>query len=103
MPAWILQLILAKNDVCWTASIPHPSHSKIILNTYNDNFKRGRTEKTLRGVVEFLWKARLKKVIKNLLSVPVNVLRKTRIGTNFSRRSRAIKFDSPCKVVGFGC
>ena len=47
--------------------------------------------------------AKLKKGIKNLSSVPVNVLRKTRIGTNFSRRSRAIKFDGPCKVVVFGC
>ena len=58
---------------------------------------------TWPGVVEFLWTAKLKKGIKNLSSVPVNVLRKTRIGTNFSRRSRAIKFDGPCKVVVFGC
>ena len=58
---------------------------------------------TLRGVVEFLWTAKLKKGIKKLSSVTVNVLRKTRIGTNFSRRSHAIKFDGPCKVVVFGC
>ena len=59
------------------------------------------TQVTLRGVyvVEFLWTVKLKKGIKNLSSVPVNVLRKTRIGTNFSRRRRAIKFDGPCKVV----
>ena len=31
---------------------------------------------TLRGVVEFLWTAKLKKGIKSLSSVPVNVLRK---------------------------
>ena len=47
--------------------------------------------------------AKSKKGIKNLSSVPVNVLRKMRIGTNSSRRSRAIKFDGPCKVVVFGC
>ena len=47
--------------------------------------------------------AKLKKGIKNLSSVTVNVLRKMRIGTNFSRRSRAIKFDGPCRVVVFGC
>ena len=53
---------------------------------------------TLRGVVEFLWTAKLKKGIKNLLSVPGNVLRKTRIGTNFSRRSRAIKLMARAKL-----
>ena len=47
--------------------------------------------------------SKLKKGMKNLSSVSVNVLRKTRIGTNFSRRSRATKFDGPCKVVVSGC
>ena len=57
---------------------------------------------TWPGVVEFLWRAKFKRGIKNLSSVPVNVLRKTRIGTNFSRRSRAINSDRPGRVVVFG-
>ena len=47
--------------------------------------------------------SQVKKGNKNLSSVPVNFLRKTRIGANFSRRSRAIKFDRLGRVVVFGC
>ena len=47
--------------------------------------------------------SQVKKGNKKFIVSAVNVLRKTRIGTNFPRRSRTITFDGPCKVVVFGC